>query len=222
MKSFDLCKTALVANGYVGDDRWLARRLDPIRWLVAVDGGLNHLFRIGRAPDYIIGDFDSVDPDVSLHYAAIERMELPREKDQTDLEVALAQVMELHEQAMVFAALGLRTDHLLANLQLLVRYPGRVLFEGEQERLVALAGQCVVPCRPGQVISLFSLGSAAQGVTTRGLKWELSDADLSQQFFSISNMCLTDTFSINVAEGSVICCLNIPQEDFLPQSLRDQ
>lgn len=208
MKSFGQCKTALVANGCVADASWLAHRLKTIDWLVAVDAGLNHLFRIGRTPNLIIGDFDSVEPSIAARYPSVERIKLLHDKDETDLAIALQRVMQEREQALVFAALGLRTDHLLANLQLLTRYPGRVIFEAENERLFALKEACTISCMPGQVISLFPMGSPALGVTSQGLKWELVNATLSQELFSISNVCLGDTFTVKVAQGCVICCMN--------------
>ena len=68
---------------------------DPADFLVAVDGGLRHLLRIGLLPYLLIGDMDSVAPaDLAIcEEKHIEIMRFPPQKDQTDLELALDEVL---------------------------------------------------------------------------------------------------------------------------------
>jgi thiamine pyrophosphokinase len=199
---------ALVANGSLGDSPQLAHELRRYETLIAVDGGLNHCYRLGVTPHLVVGDFDSVDPDVLAHYHAVPRRMFPRDKDQTDLELALQEVFNTgSETAVAYGALGRRTDHLLANLQLLRRYPVRLFYQGEDERLFAVVGEYRLECHPGQVLSLIPLGGPVEGVTTKGLKWELTDATFNKEFFSISNECTGDEVRISIAKGDLVCSL---------------
>ena len=58
-------------------------------------------------------------------------------------------------------------------------------------------------CVPGQRISFFALGGEAHGVTTKGLKWDLNNATIGQNFYSISNECISKSLSITISEGSL-------------------
>ena len=35
--------------------------------IISCDGGMRHTMKLGIVPDYIVGDFDSVSPDYTLH-----------------------------------------------------------------------------------------------------------------------------------------------------------
>ncbi len=202
----DTLSTALVANGSLGGDPRLGEILRGYSTLVAVDGGLNHCHSLGVTPHRIVGDFDSVDPAVLARYPTVPRTLFPRDKDQTDLELALQEVLGTGEEtAVVYGALGRRTDHLLANLQLLRRYPARLFFEGEGERLFAITEHYRLACYPGQLLSLMAIGGPVEGVTTRGLKWELNHAVFNKDFFSVSNECLGHSVEISIAQGDLIC-----------------
>jgi len=63
----------------------------PGDFLIAVDGGLHHLKRLGLKPDLLIGDLDSVDANelAEVIDAGIEVQRFLPAKDQTDLELAL-------------------------------------------------------------------------------------------------------------------------------------
>ncbi len=201
-------ETALVANGNVSDDSIVAHRLKQFKRIIAVDGGLNHCHRLGILPDLIIGDFDSVAPGLLEQYPHVLQRIFSPDKDETDLELALKEVMADNEGVVtVFGGLGLRTDHTLANLHLLRRYPGRVVLEGNHERIFAIAGKGEIPCRVGQVMSLIPLGGPVRGVTTSGLRWDLRDAVLDKNFLSVSNECTENVVSVVIAEGDLLCCL---------------
>ena len=61
-------------------------------------------------------------------------------------------------------------------------------------------------CMPGQT-SLLPLNGPATGVTTQGLKWELSEATLDKHFMGISNIALQNKVRIQVAHGNLLCIL---------------
>ena len=53
-------KCVLVCAGDMGEEEILYEKGD---FLIAVDGGLEHLIRRKMVPDYILGDFDSLKED---------------------------------------------------------------------------------------------------------------------------------------------------------------
>lgn len=204
-----MTKIALIANG---DFQAPERCIDQIRSsdiLIAVDGGLNHCHRLHLKPDYILGDQDSLSPNLLSVYPSAISKTYPTNKDKTDLELAVEFAMTLHPSAMfLFAALGKRTDHTLSNINLLSRYPGKLFIESAQERLFVIPRHITLSCEPGQTISLIPLNGPAKGITTKGLKWELSHSTLDKHFMGISNVALQKTIEISVDSGDLLCCIN--------------
>ncbi|MDN3507739.1 MAG: thiamine diphosphokinase, partial [Simkaniaceae bacterium] len=100
-------KYALFVNGQLSTrpnlgDEWI---------VVAVDGGMRHVDRA----DVVVGDLDSIEsvPDCEV-------VKYPREKDETDLELALAWVKDQGGKIVrIYGALGGRVDHEMANIFLM-------------------------------------------------------------------------------------------------------
>jgi thiamine pyrophosphokinase len=204
----DVTNVALVANGAIHDYPFIASLIRQYERLVAVDGGLKHCHSMNLRPDLIIGDFDST-PDELLHfYQNVPLEKFSTDKDETDMELAIRAINSSSVQKIaIFGALEKRLDHALGNLHLLRRFPKKILIETENETILDLEDESLVLCTPGQVVSLIPFGSTAKGVTTRGLKWELSENTLDKQFMSISNICLHSEFRVKIREGDLICCL---------------
>ena len=205
-----MMRTVIIfANGELTKDAEMEGRLLSGWPVIAVDGGAHHCHALGVSPYAIVGDFDSVSPEVLAYYSFAEKHQFPTEKDETDLELALQFVMKKFqpERIYVYGALGIRTDHLLANLCLLTRFPGLVYMESERESIWALEKEKdnVIATRPNQLLSLFPIGCEALGVTTNGLHWELSNATLDCGFFSVSNRALGDAVRVSFRGGTLVC-----------------
>ena len=199
---------ALVGNGAIHDYSLIASLIRDYNHCIAVDGGLAHCQAMNILPDLIIGDFDSISPELLKNYAKVPTQIFPKDKDQTDMELAIAAVQGFNvEKIALFGALENRTDHALSNLYLMCRFPNHIIIETERETLFSIEGHRHVNCYPGQCISLIPIGSSAEGVTTHGLKWELKNATLNKNFFSLSNVCLHSFFEISIRQGNLLCCL---------------
>ena len=73
-------------------------------------------------PDYILGDFDSIDKKVLEKYKTqkITIYELKPEKDFTDTEEAINLAIKLKSsEFVIIGAIGTRIDHVLANINVL-------------------------------------------------------------------------------------------------------
>ena len=112
---------AVVASGDLAADdvRWL----DRAELVIAADGGAATLERIGRRPDRLVGDLDSVDASLvaRLTDAGVPIDRHPTDKDATDTELALQDAVTggATEIVLLGALGGDRLDHELANLLLL-------------------------------------------------------------------------------------------------------
>ena len=205
-------KIILFANGELPAPEKISAQIKSDDVLIAVDGGLGHLTRLGLKPHLIIGDLDSASEDEVRRFKnqGVEVRKYPVEKDETDLELALAAALKMKPETIwVVAALGNRLDQTLGNIFLLTR-PELVrenirLVDGAQEvflihQSASLSGES------GQRVSLLPLNRPAEGVITEGLEYPLNDETLyPDRTRGISNRMTGSKASISIKSGLLLC-----------------
>jgi thiamine pyrophosphokinase len=175
-------------------------------YVIAADAGLKYLEEDGIRCDMAVGDFDTLKyvPD---HPNVIA---LKPEKDETDTWEAVHQgIKKGYSEFHIFCALGGRTDHSIANIQLLeylARNGMKGILYGKNERLTCIrSGEIVLPAKNGGYISVFSLSEKSEGVTIEGLKYELKDGELTNAFpLGVSNEFTGQPARISVRNGSLL------------------
>jgi thiamine pyrophosphokinase len=183
----------------------------PDDFLVAVDGGLRHLKRLGLKPHLLIGDLDSVDASelAEIMDAGIEVQRFPPAKDQTDLELALEYAVKAgYAQIVIAYPFGDRVDHTLGNLNLLARpdLAGKTLSleDGQVEARLLNTSACL-PTQAGDLISLIAWGAPVEGITTKGLEYPLNHETLaSWQTRGISNVAQADSIELEFKSGRLL------------------
>jgi thiamine pyrophosphokinase len=148
--------------------------------VVAADSGLRHAAALGVTVDLVVGDLDSVAPELLAAAAAagtaVERH--PCEKDQGDLELALRSAARLGATRVVVLGLagGPRLDHFLSNALLLGSDAFahlRIEAVVDGARLVVVRDHVELHGEPGGFVTLLALGGPARGVRTTGLRYPL-------------------------------------------------
>ena len=188
-------------------------------YVIAVDGGLSYCGILNVEPDKIIGDFDSVSEKEKEAIRSLQEqvpdlvMELPVEKDDTDMLVALQYGLELgYTDFRIYAGTGGRFDHTLANIQCLLYLKNHgatgYLVDGTGMMLVIQNEAVHFRKELEGYLSLFSLGKEAKGVTIRGLKYPLEDYTLTNDYpIGISNEFIGEESSIQVEDGELVCMI---------------
>ena len=179
--------------------------------LVAADGGALPLLRAGIAPSMAIGDMDSIGEEglAELAARAVELRRYPREKDETDLELALLHAAAAGADTVdVLGALGGRWDHTLGNVALLAlpELRGRrVRLLADGQTLFVVRDAAAIAGRRGDTVSLIPLAGAAHGVTTSGLLYALQDATLSfERARGVSNVLIEPPGRVGLREGLLL------------------
>ena len=188
-------------------------------YVIAVDGGLSYCGILNVEPDKIIGDFDSVSEKEKEAVCSLQEqvpglvMELPVEKDDTDMLAALKYGLELgYTDFRIYAGTGGRFDHTLANIQCLLYLKNHgatgYLVDGTGMMLVIQNEAVHFRKELEGYLSLFSLGKEAKGVTIRGLKYPLEDYTLTNDYpIGISNEFIGEESSIQVEDGELVCTM---------------
>jgi thiamine pyrophosphokinase len=174
----------VVANGEFVHPEWLLRLVDEADIVIAADGGANWLASLGRVPDVLVGDMDSVAPAVlrALEEGRCRLARHRRDKDKTDTELALTEACSLGAKRItILGALGGRIDHALANVLLLAmpQLEGvqTVIFDG-RSTLWVVRGAGAIRGVVGDLVSLIPLAGDAEGVKTQGLAYPLHNETL--------------------------------------------
>jgi thiamine pyrophosphokinase len=203
--------TIIVANAPDFDAAPFRERLAQAELLIAADGGGNALHAIGLTPHLIIGDLDSLAPVAVVAFAAAGAsiVRYSSEKDETDLELALLEAVARGAQTIdVLGALGGRWDQGLSNVALLAlpELAGRRvrLLDATQEAYLA-CGETPIAGALGETISLIPLGGPARGITTRGLRYPLHNAELRfERSRGVSNQISAPPAAVSVGEGLLL------------------
>ncbi len=194
------------AKKYVASQTW-----DQV---IAADSGLRFCVETEIMPDVILGDFDSAAPDDLLYFErrAPERIRrFPREKDETDTELAVTCALEAGAgRITVLGGTGCRVDHMLGNIHLLYR----ILEEGAEGFLVdpynriRLIRKSLTLRREeqfGTYVSLVPFTSVVEKLSLTGFAYEVEDFTLrSGTSRGISNEIRAEEAIIAFREGILL------------------
>lgn len=202
-------RALIVLGGDAPSRALLETQMKKADLAIAADSGLAAFDAAGLMPDLLIGDMDSVAPDVLARYeGSVPEHRLNCIKDDTDgvdaLDVAIARGAT---DVTLLGALGGRLDHALANLMLLVRAHRRGVCAhilAEDVRIERVNEHCVLCGAKGDTVSLLPLGEA-RGVTLTGFFYPLEAYALRGDYpIGVSNVVTQDEAHVIVQEGDVL------------------
>ena len=162
-------------------------------------------------PSIIIGDLDSLTPEERRRLKAqpVEIQQHSRDKDETDLELALHYAYTSgYRKILVVGALGGRLDQTLGNLSLLTNPEFAMLDicmdDGVEETFIT-RDRCELHGRPGDIVSLIPWNGEVRGVCTEGLHWPLRDETLfPDKTRGISNEMENEIAAISQKSGLLL------------------
>ena len=178
----------------------------PGDYVIAADRGYDSLMAYGVNPDLVVGDFDSLG-EVPNHPNVIQ---LPAEKDDTDMVFALRQGLDLgYRRFVMLGGVGGRLEHTLGNLQLLdwlASQGAQGFLAGEKTVATAVRnGTLTFPAAMSGYLSVLCNSGTARGVTLRGLKYPLERYTMTGSFpLGVSNQFLGQPASVSVEDGFLL------------------
>jgi thiamine pyrophosphokinase len=112
-------KCVIVAGGEKPQGYLPLESLAQADYLICADSGANYVYELNYIPNLIVGDFDSVCPDVLQAYRSqgCPLKTYPVEKDSTDTELAIQLALKKNPtEIYLLSSIGGRLDHSLANV----------------------------------------------------------------------------------------------------------
>jgi len=181
--------------------------------VIAADGGYAYLEQLGIVPDLWIGDFDSYDQDPAEVFKG-EIITLPVVKDDTDMLAAVKEGFKRGARVFhIYGCFGGRMDHSIANIKLLsyiAEQGGRGFLYGRSEMLTVIKNSAIsFPKEASGNIGIFTLGDMSQGVTIRGLKYEMTDGIIKESSsVGACNYFIGEESYVAVRNGKLLVVLN--------------
>ena len=180
-------------------------------YIICADGGTHHALALNIQPNLVIGDMDSLEKTQwqNLEKSGVSIELFPRDKNETDLELAINRAIKLvPKEIIVVAALGGRIDQTLANLALLsdIRLSTfDVRLDDGLEEIFICRDQVQVQGRSGDIVSLIPWQGAVSNIQTKNLRWPLQKETLySDKTRGISNEMTDNTASISIGLGLLL------------------
>lgn len=179
-------------------------------FVIAADSGYLKLNTLKVEPDLLIGDFDSSkNPSVKC-----EKIILPSEKNDTDTLFCVKEAINRgFNDITILGGIGSRVDHTYSNIlcSSYALYNGAELcIINNKNKIFAFRGKCTLKKSDGyKFFSLFSFGGKSCGITVKGAKYPLNNADL-KPFSSLgqSNEFINNVVNIEVKEGTLLVILS--------------
>ena len=206
-----MSRILVFANGDLPDLEKARALIRVDDFILCADGGTRHVLALGLTPDFVIGDMDSVTTDEfqQLEKSGVAIELFPRDKDETDLELAIRHALEKKPQAiLIMAALGGRLDQTLGNISLLSDSRLSTLdcrLDDGLEEIFFCRARSEVRGRSGDLVSLIPWREKVEGVQTKNLKWPLhSEILYPEKTRGISNEMIGDTAEVSIASGLLL------------------
>lgn len=202
-------KAVIFAGAEIRDYAVCRAELADADVILSCDAGMRHTKALGIDPDYIVGDFDSVSPEVLAYYREknIPIRQFPAKKDQTDMVLGIYLAEELGaEEIVLFGGIGDRLDHTLANAHYLLalrKKDIRARLMDDKNCVEVIDSHMTLRGRVGEIVSTIPLSMVVKGLTLRGFAYPLTEYDLTLdgECIAVSNLLTEETATIDLKEG---------------------
>ncbi len=179
--------------------------------VIAADYGGSYFAKLGVFPNILLGDFDSLPKTVlaQMKDAHVEINSFPTHKDYTDLELAIDFALTKGtQQIRILGGLGNRLDHTLGNIGLLLKPLSKSIEAHLLDKfhdVFLMENSVQIINKPGWAVSLIPFSQKVTGVTTEGLLYPLTHAELHlDSCRGIHNEFTEEKAMIKVDEGILI------------------
>lgn len=196
----------IFAGGELHNGTVVKKIINQFDKVIAADSGAASAVALGVIPDYVIGDFDSIDEKTTelLRKKNTEFFRFPHVKNETDTELAVDFAVSLGATNITIAGgiAGDRIDHILANIFLTQHVSTPIKYIDSGSVLWRAKGyEEIIKGKPGDLLSLIPL-SRIEGITTQGLRYSLNNDSLTRgKSRGVSNVFVKEEVAVRWKKG---------------------
>jgi len=204
MERIRLPDTVILADGSFPQHEMPLRCLRKASRVICCDGAAESLVRSGLVPFAIVGDCDSLTPEILEKYR--DRIFIETEQETNDLTKAVRWCSEKgFKDVVILGATGKREDHTLGNISLLAEYAHfmTVRMITDTGIFYPVLESCRFETSAGQQVSLFTFDPETE-ISATGLKYPLIRRKLTSWWEATLNEATGDHFELEFDRGVVI------------------
>lgn len=180
--------------------------------IIAVDKGLETIDYLKQEPQYILGDFDSVNTKILEKYKTqnIKIIKLNPEKDLTDTHSAIDLALEIKStEITILGAIGTRLDHTMANIHILKQALDKNIkakIVNEKNEIELINKEIIIKKDDNyKYVSIIPLTTNVTGITIEGMKYIINDYTLSiGDSLGVSNEQIDKEAKISIKTGILV------------------
>ncbi len=174
--------------------------------LICADGGANSALKLGLTPDFIIGDFDSINKDALRKFKHKSKIIKYERQNDTDVEKCLKfAIKNKCKEALLVGVTGNRLDHTFCNLGIVLKFFNQMKISliAENSFLNAYNGNNEIKTNKGETISLYGFNKRTK-IASRGLKYPLKNTSLPfGEKESTSNIATSNSVQLKISNGVI-------------------
>jgi thiamine pyrophosphokinase len=206
-------RVLIIAGGEVSPHTDLKSIINDGLFVIAADSGAENAVKLDIMPDLIIGDMDSVKPEILLFFQArgILIKRFPVHKDKSDLELALDEAVSLNpDEVIITGYSGARTDHFMLNLLFPFVYRNlKIRYLNGFEEIMAGKTQMEIDAPKDSTVSIIPMTPILEGITLKGFLYPLDNEDLWMgSTRGLSNILKEPPGKINYKSGEMLLVIN--------------
>lgn len=203
-------KTVIISSGEIYDYGFCHDIVQSADRIICADGGSRHAINMRLMPDVIIGDMDSSAVQYIDYYRkkGVEVIQYPRDKDKTDTHICVEFALAFSSEIILLGATGSRIDHMIANISLLKLGMDRnipISIMDNKNHIRMIKDSIVLEGNKGDFFSLIPFSEKVEGISTKGARYELTDAEMELgDPYGVSNCFEAETVEISINKGYLL------------------
>lgn len=208
--------TLIITGGNIECDFALDILKETFDVIIGVDGGMTFCYEKQIIPTKIVGDFDTLSPEILKWYKEKTNIEIRAFnpiKDATDTQIAVELALELGSTNItILGGTGSRLDHVLGNIHTLYLalekgVSCQMVDAHNRIRLIEKNYSLLKKEQFGTYFSLLPFTTDVKKVTIKGAKYPLSEASFSvlgNAGWGVSNEIVSEKLEIEMEDGILI------------------
>ncbi len=202
--SLDKYTTVVVANGEMPTHPLAMDALKNAQNIVCCDGAFHSLRKLGILPTVIVGDGDSLSQEDIRNFAHLYVPD--KSTEYNDLTKAFHICRKnCWKEVVVLGATGLREDHALANLSILMNLEEgfHVVAVSNYGVFTPIARTTIFDSFEGQPVSVFSFTPETE-ITFKGLQYPVQNRQFKHFWEGSLNVSLGEYFTVSFDDGKLL------------------
>ena len=206
-------KIVVFLNGEYNYSMEFIKTITEKAFVLCADGGANASFHYGVMPNKIVGDLDSIEPEILNSYKRlnVEIQKYPVEKDFSDFELILNMIKENtifnSSEVIILGSSGGRIDYIINNLMLL-EGTKNVTMITENEEIYYRDEPFVIENREEARVSFISLDDTIMNMTLKGFKYSIENKLIKRNTSQlVSNEVISKKAEVLFDKGKMLVIL---------------